>query len=269
MTVSASGNSALDGLVSGYKSTETKKDEKSDALGRDAFLTMLVAQLQNQDPLNPMEGSEFSAQLAQFSQLEQLMTLNESMESLATSFSNDSEKDLMGYMGKQVTGEVDSMQVKEGQVSGGFFNLSRNTEIIVQITDADGNTIKNLPLGTKGSGSHLISWDGTDNSGKAVEDGTYTYTVLGNTGSGFAQVPNKVTGTVEGIAYSNDKAYLVVQGILLDPDSLSSVNTIEDDNTPVDSAMSYLGKTITSNQPIIEVDEGVVQGADLGFKLES
>jgi flagellar basal-body rod modification protein FlgD len=268
MTVSSSGNAGLDNIVASYQSTDTQKAEKEDALGQEAFLTMLVAQLQNQDPLNPMEGSDFSAQLAQFSQLEQLMTLNDSMEALTTSFASDSEKDLVDYLGKQVTGEIDSMQVKQGEVSGGFFNLTTPAEVIVEITDASGKTVKTMPMGTKTSGSHLISWDGTDNNGDAVTDGTYTYTVLANNGGGYAKVPNHVTGTVDGIAYSNGKAYLVVQGLLLDPESLTSVDHIEDDMAPVDSAMSYLGKTVTSNQPIIEVDEGVVQGEDLSFTLE-
>lgn len=82
MAINATGNSSLDALSSSYKSTVTENDE--DVLGRDAFLTMLVAQLKNQDPLNPMEGSDFSAQLAQFSQLEQLMSLNDTMEALQT-----------------------------------------------------------------------------------------------------------------------------------------------------------------------------------------
>jgi len=82
MTVSSTNNSALENISSSYQSNEKNKTEKEDALGRDTFLTMLVAQLQNQDPLNPMDGTDFSAQLAQFSQLEQLINLNESMETV-------------------------------------------------------------------------------------------------------------------------------------------------------------------------------------------
>jgi flagellar basal-body rod modification protein FlgD len=231
---------------------------------------MLVAQLENQDPLNPQDGSEFSAQLAQFSQLEQLMALNDSMDKLATSSAGGTaQKDLMSYIGKQVTGEVDSMQVSNGEVSGGFFNLTGAAEVRVEVLNDDGKVVKTIPMGTKSSGSHLISWDGTDTSGTAVADGTYTYRVLANTGSGYSQIPNEVAGTVDGIAYSNGKAYLVVQGILFDPDKLTSVTNVEDDTTPVDSAMSYLGKTITSNKPILEVDDGVLKGSDLGFHLES
>lgn len=266
---SVSGSSSLDNLVGSYQTTETTKADKEDALGRDAFLTMLVAQLQNQDPLNPMDGTDFSAQLAQFSQLEQLMNLNDSMENMAKSFSEDAEKDLISYVGKQITGEVNTMQVDSGQVSGGFFNLGRAAQVIIEVTDSSGKTVKTINMGTKEAGSHLISWDGTDNSGKAVEDGTYTYTVLGNTGAGYTKVDNSVTGTVGGIAYVNGVAYLNVQGILINPDNLSSVNNVEDDQTPVDSAMSYLGKKVTSGRPIVEVKDGVAQGTDLSFELET
>lgn len=268
MPISSSGNASLDKLSSSYQSDDSKKSEKSDDLGRDAFLTMLVAQLQNQDPLNPMDGTDFSAQLAQFSQLEQLMNLNDGMESLTNSFDSDSDKDLISYVGKQVTGDVDTMQVKAGEVSGGFFSLSTPADVVVEIVDSSGMTVKRLGQGTKDVGSHVISWDGTNEEGTAVDDGAYTFNVLANTGSGYNKVSNSVTGTVDGVAYSDGKAYLVVQGILMDAANLTSVRNIQDDSTPVNSAMDYLGKTITSSQPIIEITAGTVQGGDLSFQLE-
>jgi flagellar basal-body rod modification protein FlgD len=269
MTVSSSGNTALDNISSSYLSNDTTTEETEDYLGRETFLTMLVAQLENQDPLNPMEGTDFSSQLAEFSSLEQLMNLNESMESLAQAFSDSSETDLMSYMGKQVTGTLDTMQVSSGEVSGGYFSLTDTADVIVQIADSSGTTVKRINLGTVASGSHLISWDGTDDNGEAVDDGTYTYSVLANTGSGYTQIDNSVTGTADGVAYRNGKGYLVVQGLLIDPDKLSSVQDISEDETDVDSAMIYLGKTVESNEPIIRVDDGVVSGTDLSFNLES
>jgi hypothetical protein len=106
MAITSTGNTSLDTITSAYQSNQNEKTETAEDLGKEDFLTMLVAQLQNQDPLSPMEGTDFSAQLAQFSSLEQLMNLNDSMDSLASSFSNDSEGDMLGYMGKQVTGTV-------------------------------------------------------------------------------------------------------------------------------------------------------------------
>jgi flagellar basal-body rod modification protein FlgD len=196
------------------------------------------------------------------------MNLNDSMEKLAESNAEGAERDLMTYVGKQVTGEVDTMQVSSGQVSGGFFNLSQSSEVMIEVMDSTGKSVKTINMGTKGAGSHLISWDGTDNNGDAVDDGTYTYSVLGNSGAGYLKLDNSITGTVEGVAYVNEKGYLNVQGILINPESLSSVNNVENEQTTVESPMSYLGKTVTSNTPIIEVDEGVVKGTDLTFELE-
>jgi len=271
MSVTPTGNNTLDKITSSYQSNESEKAEKEDALGQDAFLKMLVAQLQNQDPLNPMDGTDFSAQLAQFSQLEQLINLNDSMESLARAYGEKSEGDVMGYIGKQVTGNVDVMNVDEGTVSGGFYNLAQPADIMITITDADGKAIKTLYEGQQNSGSHIISWDGTDKNGKAVADGTYKYTVMANTGYGFAKVPSTVTGTVEGVTYNNGKPYLVVQGVLLDPGSLTAVSDVNNDNGSgsAESALSYLGKTVSSNAPIVLVENNAVSGGGLSFNLES
>ena len=270
MAISSTGNASLDSISSSYQSNDSEKAKKDDALGRDTFLTMLVAQLQNQDPLNPLDGTDFSAQLAQFSQLEQLINLNDSMASMAKAFSDNSEGDVVGLVGKQVTGNVDVMNVDEGSVSGGFYNLSQPAEVMVTITDASGKTVKTLYDGQQTAGSHLISWDGTDDNGKAVEDGSYKYSVMANTGSGYAQVPASLAGKVEGVTYNNGKAYLVVQGILLDPKSLTAITDTQNQNndTSVDSKLEYLGKTVTSNSPIVLVEDGTVSGEDLSFNLE-
>ncbi|WP_022664715.1 FlgD immunoglobulin-like domain containing protein [Desulfospira joergensenii] len=268
MSISTSGNSSLDTIRASYQTTDSDKAEKEDTLGRDSFLTMLVAQLQNQDPLNPMDGTDFSSQLAQFSQLEQLMNLNESMENLATSSSNESEKDLVSYMGKQVTGEIDTMEVENGAVSSGFYNLTDAADVIINITDESGQTVRTLYQGTNERGAHLISWDGTDTNGDAVDDGSYTYTVLANTGSGYQELPTTVTGVVEGIAYSNGNPYLVVQGLLMSPGSLTSVADTETETSDNTSILDYLGKTVTSEYPIISVEDGVMEGTDLEFSLE-
>jgi len=271
MAITSTGNTSLDSITGSYQQTQKGKSEREETLGRDSFLTMLVAQLQNQDPLNPMDGTDFSAQLAQFSQLEQLINLNDSMDSLSNSFAQKSEGDAVGYIGKQVTGNVDTMTVDKGTVSGGFYNLSQPADIMITVKDADGKTVKTLFEGQQKSGSHLISWDGTNNAGKAVEDGSYNYTVLANSGHGYAEAPSTVTGKVDGVTYNNGKPYLVVQGILLDPKSLTAVVDVKDDSglESPDSALSYLGKTISSNAPIVLVQDGAVTGEELGFNLDS
>ncbi len=271
MAITSTTDSSLNNITGSYQSSEPEKKEKEEAIGRDAFLTMLVAQLKNQNPLNPMEGSDFSAQLAQFSQLEQLINLNGSMGDLAAAYSDNSEGDVVEYIGKQVTGNVDSITIDQGTVSTGFYNLNQPADIMITITDAEGKTIKTMYEGQQTSGSHFIAWDGTDDNGNAVQDGSYNYTVLGNTGYGYEKVPSTVTGKVDGVTYNNDKAYLMVQGVLLDPKYLTAVQDLYSDtgSESTMSALDYLGKTISSNSPLVLIEDGAVSGDDLSFHLES
>jgi len=269
MPVSSTGNTGLDNIVSSYQSKDDEKADQSDALGRDAFLTMLVAQLKNQDPLNPMDNTEFSSQLAQFSQLEQLMNMNTSLDKLATGSGSTSAENLMDLIGKEVAGKVDTMSVKEGTASSGYFSLDKPADVSVTVIDADGKTVRTFDLGQQAPGGHTITWDGKDSNGKVVADGTYQYTVRANTGAGFVDLPSSVSGEVQGISYSNGKAYLVVNGILMDPASLEAVrNKAETITDKPDSLVGYLGKTITTNQPIIQVKDGAVAGTELKFSLD-
>jgi flagellar basal-body rod modification protein FlgD len=144
-------------------------------------------------------------------------------------------------------------------------------DVMITITDSAGKTIKTLYEGQQGQGSHLISWDGTDNAGNAVEDGSYKYTVMANAGYGFSEVPATVTGRVEGVTYNNNRAYLVVQGVLVDPDSIISVmdNPNAAGGESEDTVLSYLGKSISSNSPLVLVADGAVSGEELSFELDT
>jgi flagellar basal-body rod modification protein FlgD len=273
MAISTTENAVLDNLSSSYVPYEKTKTEKEDSLGQEAFLTMLVAQLQNQDPLNPMDGTDFSAQLAQFSQLEQLIYLNKSMDSLAASFSDTSSGNAVDYIGRQVAGNVDSIELEQGFATGGVYNLSETSDVIITIANAQGKTVKTIAQGQQEAGTHSISWDGKDSQGKQVADGSYKYSVAANSGYGFTNIPAEVSGIVEAVAYKNGKPYLLVQGAMLSPDSITAVAGSDSDtggnNTASESILGYLGETITSDKPVVQVENSAVSGAGLGFVLET
>ncbi len=265
MTLSTSSN-YVNAMGTSWEPYDSKTKKKNDELGRDAFLTMMVAQLQNQDPLNPLEGSEFSSQLAQFSQLEQLLNLNKTMSDMKTSFDGRSDKDITSYIGKEVVGDVDSMSVKNGTASAGYYNLSKPGEVRIEVYDAKGKVVKTIFPGQKNKGSHSLFWDGRDNQGQQVPDGTYKYSVMADMGSGFEQIPTTVTGTVDGIVYGGDKPFLVVDGVWVNPESLLQVR--EASSGSRNSIIDYLGKNVTSSSPLIHVDKGTVAGSSLSFNLE-
>ncbi len=262
-------NPILNNVSNAYQSNSEDKQAKSDALGRDAFLTMLIAQLKNQDPLNPMEGTEFSSQLAQFSQLEQLMNIDESLKGMNGGGDQTTATNPMMYLNKMVTGNVDTMQLQQGNASAGIFRLSEPAEIRVAVVDSEGKTVRTMNLGTKVPGNHTFSWDGMDTEGNQMADGTYTYKVLANTGTGFQELPTSVSGKVDGVVYESGKPYLVVQGVLMDIQSLTTVmdNTDTGEVQNPDTVLQYLGKTVSSDTPIVSVEEGAVKDKELTFHL--
>ena len=266
MTISETNNS-LNNITSSYVATDTEAEETDDTLGRTDFLTLLVAQLENQDPLNPMEGTDFSAQLAEFSQLEQLYNLNDTMKALQASLEEGSETDLTSYIGKEIVGEIDSMSIAYGGVSDGFYTLPDAGEIRIEIYDADGNAVKVLYPGQKEAGSHTIEWDGTDSSGELLDDGTYKYSVAVDTGYGFETIATTITGVVEGIVYYGDQPLLVVDGVWVNPDSLVQMKAVSESDSI--SIIDYLGKDVTSSSPLIQVNDGGVIGGDLSFELQN
>ncbi|MCG8637773.1 MAG: flagellar hook capping protein [Desulfobacterales bacterium] len=266
MTVSSS-NPVLDNISSSYISSTSASAEAEETLGREEFLTLLVAQLENQDPLNPQEGTDFTAQLAEYSQLEQLMNLNGSIEGMADAFQTGSEGDGLQYIGKEVTGNIDSLHVSEGSVTSGFYNMTSAGDVIVDIYDSSGNKVDRLYNGQQAAGGQLVTWDGTDSTGKAVKDGTYTYVVMANYGNGYEQVKTSVTGTVDGVTYNDGTPYLVVQGVLMSLEDLTSVTELNSDSD-TESIMDYLGQSVKSKAPIVLLEDGEVYGQDLGFELD-
>ncbi|WP_022665843.1 FlgD immunoglobulin-like domain containing protein [Desulfospira joergensenii] len=271
MSTSSVGNAALESLIAQYTAYEKEDTNANDEIGSEDFLTLLVAQLENQNPLDPADTSQFTDQLAQFTQVEQLINLNGKMdEMLKTAADSDSATNATDYVGMQVTAIANTMTVEDGSVTSGFYTLSKPADVVVVIQDENGNTVKTLEEGQQEAGSYLIAWDGTDANGDAVDEGTYTYTVMANAGSGYEKVTSTITGTVNSVVYQNGKPYLVVGGVLLDPSSVTSVtepeNSSDDDAT---SIMDYLGRTVSSNYPIVRVAEGQINGGDLNFHLET
>ena len=134
---------------------ETKKE---DPLGRDAFLKMLLAQMKHQDPLNPMDGTDFSAQLAQFSSLEQLFQMNDSLSSLTTTLEPKGNENVLDYIGKQVLSEDDTLQLSNGTVIGGSFTLEQAEDIIISVYDDIGREVITLYPGQLEAGTHELMY---------------------------------------------------------------------------------------------------------------
>ncbi len=219
-TAIASGNDSLDALMAGYADQQEKEE---DPLGRDAFLTMLVAQMQNQNPLNPMEGTDFSGQLAQFSQLEQLFNIKDGLDNLNTSVGAEEADNLIDYIGKEVESSDNSMLLLGGIPSGGRFTLDAPAEALVKVFDESGNEIKRVYSGNLEAGVHDVNWNGTDLNGNIVPDGIYGFQVMALNNGQWEAAPSTVKGLVDGVTYENGFGYLTIDGKLIDPSTVSKI----------------------------------------------
>lgn len=187
----------------------------SNTLGKEAFLTLLIAQLQNQDPLNPADSTEFTSQLAQFSSLEQLSNVNENLERLQDYQASSNNAQAVGFIGKEVVFKGNALQVKSGLAPACEFELSAAAKnVAVSIYDARGNFVTDIQSGQLGAGKQSLTWNGKDRNGNTVADGSYTFEVQATAAPGAE--PLTVTpyskGSVTGVTFEDGVTYLVVGG---------------------------------------------------------
>ncbi len=156
----------------------------ADIMGKEDFLTLLVAQLQNQDPLNPDDPTEFTAQLAQFSSLEQLFNLNESMDNMVTSNANSDRLSTLQTIGKEVVYQDSKFEYDgEENVEVGYQLDGTATEVQITIQQ-NGATIAVLEGDELTKGNHFITWDGTTDSGTPAPRGSYTIAISAKAAEG-------------------------------------------------------------------------------------
>lgn len=181
-------------------------------LGKDDFLKLLMAQLNNQDPLKPMEHQEFSAQLAQFGSLEQLQNIHKGIESLQGGMGNESKMSALGMIGKTITANGNEVDLMEGQsVNLAFTKKDGVTPVKAQVYSDQGKLVRELDMNAKASEAGL-TWDGKDQEGKGLPSGKYTFRVQGVNPSGQAEeLGAKLSGRVTAVEMNGNNPVLVVQ----------------------------------------------------------
>jgi flagellar basal-body rod modification protein FlgD len=199
--------------VAGINNTSTTTAAatgKKNALGQEQFLTLLVAQLKNQDPLNPSDPTEFTAQLAQYSQLEQLFNLNDSMDKLSAAQNNSERLSALSLIGQDVVVEESDFTLGAGAVQIGYKVDGTVTDANLLIKNSSGKTVATLTAQDLSEGNHYLTWDGKDSSGNTLAPGKYSLTIeAGNTGGTSATVAPLVRSEVTGIDLSGPEAKIV------------------------------------------------------------
>jgi flagellar basal-body rod modification protein FlgD len=206
--------------VSGYNTPDSSQlASRSDTVGQADFLKMLTTQLRSQDPLNPLQGSEFASQLATFSQLQQLTDMNKTLTSsldanlmLAQSINNNMATTLVGQV---VRAEVSQVQVRNsGDVSLHYRLPESATSISINIVDKDGVTVRTIDVPPQVAGDMSTVWDGCTADGVRVPPGTYSFNVNAtNANGGAIAVENFVQGRVTAVNYTGGQVTLSINGV--------------------------------------------------------
>jgi len=194
--------------VTGIRTDDSSSSVKAGGeLGKNEFMQLLVAQLQAQDPLNPMDSSEFISQLAQFSSLEQLQGINDKLDDLTPNISGAAN-----IIGREIEALGNQVMVGDGVAGDIYFELADEaTEVYATISDSNGAYIRSITTGSLGAGNQMVTWDGTDDNGNTVPDGAYTVEIqaVGTNGNAVEATP-LIKGTVTGATFEDGLTYLLI-----------------------------------------------------------
>jgi flagellar basal-body rod modification protein FlgD len=197
-------------------------------LGQDAFLKLLMAQLSNQDPLNPVQGTEFVTQLSQFSLVEQSVQQSTSLTNIGTQLQGLSNADATSLVGKTVTVSGSGMAYNGVLATSGNVTLGGSAQsVTVSISDSNGNVVRTMQLGSEPAGALTVNWNGLNDSGQQQAAGNYTLNVTATDANGQpVNVSQNVTGTVTQVNFSQGYPQLTLStGTVVPISNLISVGS--------------------------------------------
>ena len=177
------------------------------------FLKLLVTQLQNQDPMNPMENAELTMQLAQMSTVEGITKMNTTLESLATQFRANQVLQGSALVGRQVMAEGNALTLTSAGAAGGFDLDKGASQVNVQVFNQAGTLVEEIELGKLDAGFHRFVWDGLNTQGALQAQGDYTYKVDAKAGQNAVTATPYALGSVLSVALEADGMNLEVAGL--------------------------------------------------------
>ncbi|MEQ8734987.1 MAG: flagellar hook assembly protein FlgD [Rhodospirillaceae bacterium] len=218
----------ITGLIGGSNSqalSSSDADRNKLAKDLDSFLTLLTSQLKNQDPLSPMDSTEFTNQLVQFAQVEQQINLNESMSEVVDLTQQSIVTSAVNYMGETIEAASDQVPLQNGIARMAYGLGADSTATTVVIRDGTGEIV-HTEAGQTTAGVHELTWDGTHkDTGQQLPDGTYSVEATA-LGKGEEQVPTWTTtfGRVTGLTNVNGTTVLLMDKVAVPIQQILSVS---------------------------------------------
>ncbi|WP_027799283.1 flagellar hook assembly protein FlgD [Paraburkholderia dilworthii] len=197
--------------MNGTNSTSSSASSTSGTSGTSAtdlqntFLSLLVAQLKNQDPTNPMDSSQMTSQLAQINTVSGISQLNTTLSSLATQMSAGQQSQAALLIGSTVLAPGSSVSVASGKAGAFGVQLANSVnDLQVVVKNSAGQIVNTIDLGKQSAGTIPVGWTPTDSAGNALPDGTYTISAVGTINGQQATATTLAGATVQSVVMQNN-----------------------------------------------------------------
>lgn len=192
----------------------SRQEAPSNELGKDAFLRLLTTQLQNQDPLSPLDSKDFIAQLAQFSSVEQLDQIGSRLDTVLAAQISTNQLGTASLVGRDVSYRSDRISLTQG--SSAPFEISLGSaadDAVAIVADRNGTVVRTLQLGARPAGTSSAVWDGRSEDGTPLPTGDYVLTVAATRKDGTrVEAASSLRGTVTGVSFEGTAPALLVGG---------------------------------------------------------
>lgn len=228
---SIGGTTALNDALSKGKDSGSSSAKLSEDM--DSFLHILTTQLKYQDPLSPMDSTEFTNQLVQFAGVEQSIQTNKYLETVISQNNAGMASQAVTYMDKVIQSETGYVPLQDGYGKFTYILEKDAKSCVVALQDSEGNFVKTFP-GETVAGRHVIDWDGTDNNGDKLADGSYKIVVTAQ-GSDGKDITAMTTayGKVTGVAYDGDLIALGMGDVVVSMYSVLAIHGLDELKPPV------------------------------------
>lgn len=201
-------------------------------LGQDQFLQLLVAQMENQDPINPMDGKEFASQLAEFNSVEQLIGVNDGLSELSQSqevmrseLTNSMASSLTGKQARALSGNVQLQNNGSSNINYDLNNAASEVEIVIK--DASGNEVRSETIDGAAAGENNWSWDGRSNDGVRVPEGQYEVEINATNGDESVEAHTFIEGTANKVRFTEEGVRVSIGGIEV---PIGDIESVSDNN---------------------------------------
>lgn len=178
---------------------------------QDRFLKLLVTQMKNQDPLNPMDNAQVTSQMAQLSTVSGIDKLNKTLEALSSSMLASRSMQASSMIGHIVLAPGNKMELKNGKGAAALDLQQPADKVTVQIKDASGNLVRSLDLGSQQAGVVPIQWDGMNDADTQLNDGNYQFSAIAKLGAAKSAADTLSYGLVNGVMQKPQGASLKVE----------------------------------------------------------